>query len=188
MRIRILVAAVVMAAAALPVGAQVVNADFDTDAAHWAFVLDAGSGGIVDWDSTSGDPAPGSARAGNVFAGARRDGWKQCVPFAAADFAIAVRVASALQSGNSCRIRVDFIANPDCVDGTPIVQENLIANTRNDGTFESLAAGGTLPDGIEAAAVFLEHIRSKDAAAGDSFCHFDHVEINAGTIFAAAFE
>lgn len=187
MRIRILIAAVAMAAA-LPAGAQVANADFDTDAAHWAFVLDAGSGGIVGWDSTSGDPAPGSVRAGNVFAGARRDGWKQCVPFAAADFAIAVRVAAALQPGNSCRIRVDFIANPDCVDGTPIALESLIGNTLNDGSFESLTASGTLPDGIEAAAVFLEHIRSKDAAAGDSFCHFDHVEINAGTIFAAAFE
>ena len=187
MRIRLLMATVLMAAA-LPAGAQVLNPDFDTDAAHWAFILDIGSGGIVNWDSAVGDPTPGSARAGNVFAGARRDGWKQCVSFTAADFALSVRVSSALQAANSCRVRVDFIANPDCVDGTPIAVESLTGNTLNDGTFETLSDGGALPDGIKAAALFLEHIRSKDAAAGDSFCHFDHVQVNAGTIFAAAFE
>jgi len=169
-------------------GAGVLNPDFDSDAAHWAFILDIGSGGIDNWDAAVGDPAPGSARAGNVFAGAHRDGWKQCVPFGAADFAVSVRVASALQTGNSCRIRVDFIANPDCVDGTPIAVQSVTSNSRNDGTFETLMTDGALPDGIQAAAVFLEHVRSKDAAAGDSFCHFDHVAIEPATIFTATFD
>ena len=178
--------ATLVLAAATSAGAQVANPDFDTGTSGWAFVL--GYGGIVDWDAAVGDPAAGSARAGNVFAGPHRDGWKQCVPFAATDFVVSARVASALRTGNRCRIRVDFIAIPDCVDGTPIVLESLIGNTRNDGTFESLTASGALPDGIQAAAVFLEHIRSPDAPAGDSFCHFDHVELKHGSIFAATFD
>jgi len=178
--------ALLLLATATGAGAQVANPDFDTDAAGWAFVL--GSGGIVDRDATLGDPGPGSLRAGNVFAGAHRDGWKQCVPFAASDFVVSVQAASALQSGNSCRIRVDFIAGADCVDGTPIALEGLAVNTRNDGTFERIVASGTLPDGIQAAAVFLEHVRGPDAAPGNSFCHFDHVELGAATIFATTFE
>jgi len=169
-------------------GAQVVNPEFSDGMQGWAFALAGGSGGIVDWDATLGDPAPGSARAGNVFAGARRDGWKQCVPFAATDFAVSARVASSVLAGNACRLRVDFIAGPDCVDGAPIVLESVSANTRIDGGFETLAAGGVLPVGIQAAAVFLEHIRGADAPVGDSFCHFDHIAVNADTIFAAAFE
>jgi hypothetical protein len=179
--------ALLMLAAATSADAQVVNPDFDTGMTGWAFVL--GYGGIVDWDAAAGDPAGGSALAGNIFAGPHRDGWKQCVPFAATDFTISARVASALQTGNRCRIRVDFIANPDCVDGTPIVLESLTGNTLSDGSFETVVAGGALPDGVQAAAVFLEHIRSHDAAAGDSFCHFDHIEVTGGgSIFAATFE
>lgn len=185
MRIRNPVAVLLMVAAT-GVGAQVANPDFDTGTAGWAFVL--GSGGIVDWDAAVGDPALGSARAGNVFAGAHRDGWKQCVPFAASDFVVSARAASALQPGNSCRLRVDFIASADCVDGTPIVLEGVAVNSRNDGTFESIAASGSLPDGVQAAAVFLEHVRSADAEPGNSFCHFDHVELDAGTIFTTTFE
>jgi len=187
MPIRTLIATLLLIVA-VPAGAQVLNPDFDTDAAHWAFILDIGGGGIVEWASAVGDPAPGSARAGNVFAGARRDGWKQCVPFAATDFAVSARVASSVLAGNACRLRVDFIAGPDCVDGAPIVLESVSANTRIDGGFETLAAGGVLPVGIQAAAVFLEHIRGANAPVGDSFCHFDHIAVTADTIFAAAFE
>src|SRR3954453_15666220 len=92
--------ALLMLAAATSADAQVVNPDFDTGMTGWAFVL--GYGGIVDWDAAAGDPAGGSALAGNIFAGPHRDGWKQCVPFAATDFTISARVASALQTGNRC--------------------------------------------------------------------------------------
>jgi hypothetical protein len=178
----------IAAAFATAAAGQVANGDFDAGADHWGISLDAGAGGILDWDSTTGDPAPGSARAGNVFVGTQVDGWGQCVPFSGGDYAFSAAVASALQAGNSCRIRIDFIANADCIDATPIVLEVVQANARNDGTFETLAAGGTLPAGVLAAAVSLEHVRVKDAHAGSSFCHFDHVGLAADTIFIATLD
>jgi len=165
--------------------AQVANPDFDSGTQGWSFRLDSGSGGSVDWDSVAGDPAPGSAHAGNVFPGNHIDGWKQCVPISGPDFAISVAVASAVKTGNSCRITVDFIANQDCVDGTPIALEVRLTNSQNNGAFESLGGGGALPEGILKAALSLEHVRSAAADAGDSDCHFDHVQLGADTIFAA---
>jgi hypothetical protein len=179
----------VLAAAVAPrAHCQLENPDFATGMQGWGFRLDAGGGGIVDWDSASGDPAPGSARAGNVFPGSHVDGWKQCVPVSGAWYSVSAQVASAVKDGNSCRIRIDFIANQDCVDGTPIALEVKLGNTRNDGSFETIAASGSLPEGILAAGLFLEHVRAHDAAAGDSFCHFDHVALGGDAIFSAAFE
>jgi len=165
--------------------AQVANPDFDTGTQGWSFRLDSGSGGSVDWDSVAGDPAPGSAHAGNVFPGNHIDGWKQCVPISGPDFAISAAVASAVKTGNSCRITVDFIANQDCVDGTPIALEVHLSNTQNNGAFEALGSGGSLPEGILKAALTLEHVRADSADAGNSDCHFDHVQLGADTIFAA---
>ena len=166
--------------------AQVVNPDFDAGTSGWTFHLDVG--GVLDWDDTVGDPAPGSVLASNVFPGAHVDGWRQCVPIASADYAFAASVASALQTGNSCRVTIDFIANQACTNGTPIALEVKLANARNDGTFETLSGGGLLPDGIQAAALSLDHVRSADAAAGDSTCHFDHVSLGADTIFLTSFD
>ena len=98
------------------------------------------------------------------------------MPFTATDFAVSARVASSLQAGNACRLRVDFIANTDCVDGTPIVLESVSANVQNDGSFETLAAGDALPVGVQAAAVFLEHIRSADAPGAEPGSHGVEVE------------
>ncbi len=168
--------------------AQVVNPDFDSGTSGWTFHLDAGGGGVLDWDGTVGDPAPGSVSASNAFPGAHVDGWRQCVPIGSADYAFSARVASALQAGNSCRITIDFIATQACANGTPILLEATLANVRNDGTFETLAGGAPLPDGIQAAALSLDHVRSADAAAGASTCHFDHVSLGADTIFVAAFD
>jgi len=165
---------------------QVVNPDFDSGTEGWGFRL--ASGGSVDWDSTVGYPAPGSAHAGNVLPGNRIDGWKQCVPISGPDYAISVAVASAVQAGNSCRIVVDFIANQDCVDGTPIALEVQLSNTRNDTTFELLGGGGALPDGILKAALSLEHLRTADADSGASDCHFDQVQLGADTIFSDGFD
>lgn len=168
--------------------AQVANPDFDSGAVDWSFHLDAGGGGVLEWDDTTGDPAPGSVLASNVFPGAHVDGWRQCVPVATADYAFAASVASALQAGNSCRVTIDFIANQACVNGTPIALEVKLANARNDGTFETVSGGGVLPDGIQAAALSLDHVRSADAAPGDSSCHFDHVSLGANTVFRSAFD
>ncbi|HEY2394717.1 MAG TPA: hypothetical protein VGH81_01880 [Rudaea sp.] len=167
---------------------QVVNPNFDTSAQGWSILLDSGEGGFVDWDSTIGYPTPGSARAGNVFPGAHVDGWKQCVPISGSDYAFSAAVASAVQTGNSCRINVDFIADQDCVDGTPIALEVRSSNTQNNGAFELLGSGGILPEGILAAALSLDHIRVAGADAGSSDCHFDHVQLGADTIFAANFD
>jgi hypothetical protein len=167
---------------------QVVNSDFDDGTQGWSFRLAAAGGGVVDWDSGVGDPAPGSARAGNVFVEPAVDGWKQCVPVSGTDFAFTAAVASALQAGNSCRITIDFIALGDCVNGTPIVLEAVSSNTRNDGGFETISVGGPLPFGVEAAAVFLDHVRAKGALPGDSYCHFDHVQLGADTMFGAHFD
>jgi hypothetical protein len=167
---------------------QVANSDFDTGTQGWTFRLDAGGGGSVDWDAVTGDPTPGSAHAGNVFPGNHIDGWKQCVPISGPDFAISAAVASAVKTGNSCRVTIDFIANQDCVDGTPIALEVHLSNTQNNGAFEALGSGGALPEGIVKAALTLEHMRSAAADAGDSDCHFDHVQLGANTIFAAAFD
>lgn len=169
-------------------GAQVVNPDFNAGTAGWSFSLDAGGGGIVEWDAGTGDPSAGSARAGNVFVGAHVDGWRQCVAVSGSDYAFTAAVASALESGNHCRIRLDFIAAADCVDGTPIALEVVLENTRNDGTFETLVSGGPLPEGTRAAALFLSHVRSSAASAGDSFCNFDHVALTPDTVLAAPFE
>lgn len=168
--------------------AQVLNPDFDTSTDGWSFSLDAGGGGILEWDSSTGDPAPGSARVGNVFVGAHVDSWRQCVPVSGSDYAFNAAVASALKSGNHCRVKLDFIAGPDCVNGTPIALEVVLDNTRNDGTFETLSAGGPLPDGSLAAALFLSHVRSAQAAAGSSFCNFDHIGLAPDGIFATGFE
>jgi len=167
---------------------QVANPDFDTGTQGWSFRLDSGSGGSVDWDAAVGDPAPGSAHAGNVFPGNHIDGWKQCVPISGADFAISAAVASAVKTGNSCRITADFIANQDCVDGTPIALEVQLSNTQNSGAFELLGGGGALPDGILKAALTLEHVRAAAADAGDSDCHFDHVQLGADTVFATGLD
>jgi hypothetical protein len=167
---------------------QVANPDFDTGTQGWTFRLDSGSGGSVDWDVLTGDPTPGSARAGNVFLGNHIDGWKQCVPISGPDFAISAAVASAVKAGNSCRITIDFIANQDCIDGTPIALEVQLSNTQNNGAFEWLGSGGALPDGILKAALSLEHVRSAAADAGSSDCHFDHVQLGADTIFAAGLD
>jgi len=187
---RMLNVAAMLLAASFASGArgQVANPDFDTGAQGWSILLDAGGGGFVDWDSTIGYPAPGSAHAGNVTSGAHVDGWKQCVPISASDYAISAAVASAVQSGNSCRIKVDFIANQDCVDGTPIALEVQLSNTQNNGAFELLGAGGALPDGILAAALSLDHVRAAGADAGSSDCHFDHLQLGADTIFAENFD
>jgi hypothetical protein len=174
--------------AAATAHAQVVNPDFDVGATGWTFHLDAGGGGVLQWDDASGDPAPGSVSAFNAFPGAHVDGWRQCVAVAGADYAFAANVASALQAGNSCRVTIDFLAGPDCANGTPIALEVKLTNSRNDGTFETVAGGGPLPDGVEAAALSLDHVRSAAADAGDSSCHFDHVSLGADTIFAGAFD
>jgi hypothetical protein len=63
-----------------------------------------------------------------------------------------------------------------------------VSNSRNDGTFEALDASGSLPDGIRAAAVSLEHLRTDSAAAGNSDCWFDHIELGTSTVFADTFE
>ena len=168
--------------------AQVVNPEFDSGTSGWTFHLDAGSGGVLDWDAATGDPAPGSVSAANAFPGAHVDGWRQCVAVSGADYAISARVASALQTGNACRITIDFIANQACVNGTPIVLEVKLANTRNDDAFETLASGGPLSDGIQAAALSLDHVRNAAAAAGDSSCHFDDVTLGPDTILHATFE
>ena len=167
---------------------QVVNPDFDTNAQGWSFRLDAGGGGFVDWDPTTGYPTPGSGHAGNVFPGAHVDGWKQCVPINGSDYALSAAIASAVKTGNSCRINVDFIASQDCVDGTPIALEVQVSNTRNDGAFERVGSGGALPEGILAAALSLEHIRVAGADAGSSDCHFDHVQLSDDTIFVENFD
>jgi len=172
----------------LPAVGQVVNPDFTTDTNGWSPFLDAGGGGSVGWDGTIGYPLPGSALAGNVFPGAHVDGWRQCVPFSAGDFALSAAVASSLASGNSCRIKLDFIALPDCVNGTPVELEAIAVNTRNDGTFETVGSAGALPAGIQAVALSLEHVHDKDAIAGDSTCHFDHILLDADTVFADDFE
>jgi hypothetical protein len=183
-------AAVPFIAMAIAAGAngQVANPDFDTGTQGWSFRLDTGSGGSVDWDSTSGDPTPGSARAGNVFPGNHIDGWKQCVPISGPDFAISAAVAAAVKTGNSCRITIDFIATQDCTDGTPIALEVQLSNTQNNGAFEPLGTGGALPDGILKAALSLEHVRAAAADAGSSDCRFDHVRLGADAIFAADFD
>jgi hypothetical protein len=167
---------------------QVVNPDFDTGAQGWSILLDVGGGGSVGWASTLGYPAPGSAHAGNAFPGAHVDGWKQCVAIGGSDYAISAAVASALKAGDSCRIKVDFIANQDCVDGTPIALEVQLSNAQNNGAFELLGTGGALPDGVLAAALSLDHVRAAGADAGSSDCHFDHLQLGADTIFAANFD
>ena len=188
MRVRKMSSLFIAIAFASSVHGQVANSDFDTDAQGWSIRLDSGGGGFVDWDSTVGDPAPGSAHAGNVFPGAHVDGWKQCVPISGSDYALSAAVASAVRTGNSCRINVDFIANQDCVDGTAIALEVQLSNTQNNGAFELLGSGGALPEGILAAALSLDHVRVAGADAGSSDCHFDHVQLGADTIFVASFD
>jgi hypothetical protein len=178
----------ILLALAADAAAQVANPDFDSDTHGWAFRLASAGGGIVDWDSTIGDPAPGSARAGNFFVEPAVDGWKQCVAVSGSDFAFTAAVASNLQAGNSCRITVDFIALGDCVNGTPIALETVLVNTRNDGTFETLGAAGALPADVQAAAIFLDHVRVAGAMPGDSYCRFDHIELGADTMFVAHFD
>jgi hypothetical protein len=187
---RVLIWAALLVAIVFATGAncQVANPDFDDGTQGWGFRLDSGAGGSVDWDAVNGDPAPGSVHAGNVFPGNHVDGWKQCVPISGSDYAISVAIASALQGGNSCRVTVDFIANEACVDGTPITLEVQLSNTQNNGAFEAVASSGLLPDGILAAALSLDHVRTAAADAGSSDCHFDHVQLVADTIFAASFD
>jgi len=62
-----------------------------------------------------------------------------------------VNVASALKTGNHCRVQVDFVSATSCFSGAPIVLEILLPNSRNDGTFETLSAAGELPSGTHAA-------------------------------------
>lgn len=168
--------------------AQVANAEFADGMQDWAFRLDSGSGGVVDWSAATGDPAPGSAHASNVFPGNHIDGWRQCVALTGTDYILSANVASSVKTGNACRVVVRFIASPFCIDGTPIEATASVANTRNDGTFETLTASGSLPEGIQAAALSLEHLRLDVAAAGNSDCWFDHVELGSSTVFSDTFE
>jgi hypothetical protein len=180
-----MVAALLLARAGF---AQVLNPDFDAGTEGWQFFFDHGAGGISNWDSVAGAPTPGSAKVGNIFIGARQDGWKQCVPVSGPSFNFDVAVASALQAGNQCQVRLDFVALAYCIDGTPIGIEYLLNNTRNDGTFETLTSAHALPPGTKAVAIFLTHVRNDGASPGDSYCHFDHVRLNPISVFASSFE
>lgn len=188
MRIRLFASLLLPCIAFGAVQNQVVNPDFDSGTDSWLPSLAIEGGGILGWDPAAGDPASGSAKVDNVFVEPAVDAWRQCVPIGAPAYSLAVNVASSLQAGNHCRVQVDFVSASTCYAGAPIVLEVLLPNTRNDGTFESVTAGGALPDGTHAAAIYLEHVRVSGAPAGDSICRFDHVELSSDTVFQAPFE
>jgi len=188
MRIQLLFSLLIPCAAYAAVQNQVVNPDFDSGTDSWLPSLAASGGGILSWDSATGNPAAGSAEVNNIFVEPAIDAWRQCVPIGAPAYSLSVNVASALKTGNHCRVQVDFVSATSCFSGAQIVHEILLPNSRNDGTFETLSAAGELPSGTHAAAVYLEHIRVDGAPAGDSVCRFDHVDLNNDTVFDTPFE
>jgi len=171
-----------------PPSAQVLNPDFDTATSPWQFFLDGGTGGSLDWSATRGDPAVGSAHAGNTWHGARYDAWGQCVSLLPGSFQLDARVAAVLQTGNSCEVRVAVVDQPDCNVTANVLLDVRVHNTLNNGNFEALSASGIAPAGSGAAAIFLAHVRSDAALIGPSDCWFDHVGFAGDLVFAASFD
>jgi hypothetical protein len=171
-----------------PPSAQVLNPDFDRATSPWQFFLDGGTGGSLDWSATRGDPALGSAHAGNVWHGARYDAWGQCVSVTPGSFQLDARVAALLQSGNSCEVRVAVVDQPDCNVNASVLLDVRVHNTHNDGNFEALSASGIAPAGSGAAAIFLAHVRTDAASIGASDCWFDHVGFAGDLVFAGSFD
>ena len=137
------ITAILALAAAAPLPASVQNPDFDAGTGGWLFHVS--QGGQLDWDAVRGDPAPGSAHVGNVWTSARYDAWSQCVALSPGAYDIEAQVASSVQTGNACELRVVLVDQPDCNIDAHILVDQRIANTRNDGTFETLAASGVAP-------------------------------------------
>lgn len=171
-----------------PPAEYVLNPDFGTGTSSWKFVLDAGGGGLLQWDATTGSPAPGSARAANAFGGDRRDSWSQCVLLPPGPFSLRAAIASQVQAGNRCELRIVVVDRDDCSDGSDIVLDHAVPNTHNDGMFETVAFDAVAPADSAAGVVFLSHVRVAAANLGASECRFDHVELLADAIFDDGFE
>jgi hypothetical protein len=178
--------ALVALAAAAPLPAQVQNPDFATDTNGWLFHVT--QGGQLDWDATRGDPAAGSAHVGNVWTSARYDAWSQCVALLPGAYDLEAQVASSVQTGNACELRVVVVDQPDCNIAANILVDQRVTTTRNDAVFETLAATGVAPPQAGAAAIYLGHRRADGAAPGDSDCWFDHVGFAGDLVFAGSFE
>lgn len=171
-----------------PPADHVLNPDFDTGTADWKFVLDAGGGGLLQWDATTGSPVPGSARVANALGGDRRDSWSQCVLLPPGPYILRAVVASQVQAGNHCELRLVAVDHNDCSDGSVVVLDHAAANTHNDGMFEMVAFSAVAPPDAAAAVVYLSHVRVAAADLGASECRFDHVELLGDVIFDNAFE
>lgn len=170
-----------------PPADHVLNPGFDTTTTPWRFFLDRGSGGQLDWDSVRGDPAPGSAHVGNLWYGERYDLWGQCVTLTPGAVQVLARVASQVQAGNACELRVSVVDLPNCNEGRVLAQF-FARNTRNDGTFEQLSAVGTAPATAAGAFIALGHVRDTFAPIGASDCWFDNVGFVGDVVFAGRFE
>jgi hypothetical protein len=171
-----------------PPADHVLNPGFDTATTPWRFFVDHGSGGQLDWDSTRGDPALGSAHVGNLWYGERYDLWGQCVTLTPGAVQVLARVASQTQPGNACELRVSVLDQPNCNVDAHVLREFFARNTLNDGSFEQLSAAGTAPAGTGAAFIALGHVRDTFAPIGASDCWFDNVGFVGDVVFAGRFE
>jgi len=183
-----LLLALAAAAPVPPPADHVVNPDFDTGTDPWRFMIDRGAGGILDWDAAAGAPTAGSARVGNIYIGARYDAWEQCITLGEGPFSVQVAVASLLKAGNQCELRVVVVDRVDCSEGSGILVDLKATNTLNTGAFETIGVAGDAPANSGAVALFLAHKRAQNAAPGDSYCRYDHVQAVGNTVFANAFE
>lgn len=171
-----------------PPADHVLNPDFDAGMTDWKFVLDAGGGGLLQWDAMTGSPAPGSARVANAFGGDRRDSWSQCVLLSPGSVTLRAVVATQVQTGNRCELRLIAVDHNDCSDGSTIVLDHSVANTHNDGTFETISLNDVAPVNSAAAVIYLSHVRVAAASLGASECRFDHIELLGEAIFDDGFD
>lgn len=179
---------------------HVLNPDFDTDPvptepyegdtgpepSHWRWYLSYG--GSVNWDTTRGDPAPGSVRVANLYSGVRYDAVAQCVTLSPGPLTLTVRVAALVKAGAACEVRVAVVDQADCSVSAHVLRDLRARNTRNDGTFETVAIGGVAPAGAGAMAIYLAHVNDATAHVGYSDCWYDHVTFAGEAMFKAGFE
>lgn len=171
-----------------PVNADIMNPDFDSSTSGWKFFMDAGAGGLFQWNDSVGSPTIGSAQVGNNYIGERRDSWGQCIALHSGTVTLNTQVKSVLKENNHCELKIVAVDKADCATGAGILAETQTVNSQTDNSFENMQVTLNVPAGAQSAVVFLSHLRSATAVAGASDCYFDHIELLGDALFYSGFE
>jgi len=147
------------------------NGDFHTDIIGW--MPEVPPGVNVDWDSTVGDPAPGSLRfSADQFTGS--DVLSECFDAPpGAQFLLRYRVlAQAPSGGMSCFGYVSGYSGASCSGGR-LIPVNPALTELGSWLTEEVGAETTVPRPSFRVALHFGHLAGDETAT----CHFDSIEL-----------